>query len=600
MILQALKEYYERKAADPESGIAPEGWITGGLDFIVVLDRTGRYLDIQSLQEQHGKKTTGKQMLLPNIGKQASKHNNSGKDANLLWDNASFILGLGEKGDLRLTSFISTLDSWFHPEECTEVDAVRTFLNRALNDRAVIQPLIGHHYYGEQLQSGIPKLSFRIDSSPFPVVFQSEYIQERINTRARESTTETDDIIGTCLVSGEVDVPIELTHPVIKGVWGTQSAGACIVSFNTDKPSFQSYNKTQSANAPVNRRIAAVYTKGLNYLLNSSQRLQVGDASTVFWSDRVTDFENDFPSFFKEPEKDNPDAHTNSVRNLFNSVHTGAYLEDTGSERFFVLGLAPNAARISVRFWQTGTVAEFASRIRQHFEDIEIVKPERQPQYYSLWRLLVNIATQDKSENIPPNIAGDFMRSILNGTPYPASLLQAAVRRIKSDTADRVKPVRAALLKAYLNRYIRFYPNQNEKEITMALDTEQPSIGYQLGRLFSVLEKIQEEANPGLNATIKERYYGSACSSPVTVFPTLMRLKNHHLRKMDNRGRVTNLERLMSEIVARFDDFPPHLDLHEQGRFAIGYYHQRQDFFTRKQNTEMNGKGEEDGIEQAV
>jgi len=153
-----------------------------------------------------------------------------------------------------------------------------------------------------------------------------------------------------------------------------------------------------------------------------------------------------------------------------------------------------------------------------------------------------------------------------------------------SDTENRVKPVRAALIKAYLNRYLRAHPNIQEKEIAMALDTEQPSIGYQLGRLFAALEKIQEEASPGLNATIRERYYGSACSSPVTVFGTLMRLKNHHLAKIENEGRVVNLERLVTEIVGHFSDFPAHLDLHEQGKFAIGYYHQRQDFFTKKED----------------
>ena len=178
------------------------------------------------------------------------------------------------------------------------------------------------------------------------------------------------------------------------------------------------------------------------------------------------------------------------------------------------------------------------------------------------------------------------MRSILNGTPYPATLLQAVLRRIHGDTENRVKPVRAALIKAYLNRYHRVHSTQDHKEIQMSLDTSQPSIGYQLGRLFAALEKIQEEANPGINATIRERFYGAACTSPVAVFANLMRLKNHHLAKMENRGRVVNFERLLGEIVGRLEDFPGHLDLHEQGRFAIGYYHQRQDFFTRKPDSE--------------
>lgn len=328
------------------------------------------------------------------------------------------------------------------------------------------------------------------------------------------------------------------------------------------------------------------YTTALNTLLSrqSSQHLLIGDASTVFWSAKRTQFESDFASFFKEPDKDNPEAGTQKIKNLFEAPMTGGYLDDDSDTKFYVLGLAPNAARIAVRFWEVGTISDFAGKIRQHFEDLNIVKPSSEPPYYSIWRILVNIAIQDKSENIPPNIAGDFMRSILDGTPYPATLLQAALRRIHSDTENRVKPVRAALIKAYLNRYLRAHPNQKGKEVEMGLDTEQPSIGYQLGRLFAVLEKIQEEANPGLNATIRERYYGAACSSPVTVFGTLMRLKNHHLAKMDNKGRVVNLERLIGAIVDHIGDFPSHLNLHEQGRFALGYYHQRQDLFTKKEN----------------
>jgi len=581
MILQALKEYYDRKASDANSGIAPEGWITGGLDFLIEIDNQGNCLGIESLQEQQGKKTVSKSMLLPCIGKQALKHSNSGKDANLLWDNASFVFGLGNKGSIRLSSMIDVIDAWFAPQESVEVDAVRTFLSRGLDDRKSFSSLLNDKTYGELLRSGQAKISFKIKDSTAPVVFETVPVRKKISKQSMNTEAQENEIRGTCLITGEQRVPIELTHSVIKGVWGAQSSGACIVGFNKD--SFLSYGKKQSANAPVSKNSAAKYVKALNFLLNSTQRMQVGDASTVFWSARKTHFENDFPSFFKEPEKDNPDAHTACIRNLFNSVHTSSYLEDPGDTKFYVLGLAPNAARISVRFWQVGTVAEFATRIRQHFDDLKIIKSEREPEYYSLWRLLVNIATQDKSENIPPNIAGEFMRSILDGTSYPASMLQAAVRRIKSDTEHRVKPVRASLIKAYLNRYSRFHPNEKIKEIEMALDTEQPSIGYQLGRLFAALEKIQEEANPGLNATIRERYYSSACGSPVTVFPTLMRLKNHHLAKMENKGRVVNLERLIGEIVGRFNDFPAHFNLHEQGRFAIGYYHQRQDFFKGKE-----------------
>jgi CRISPR-associated protein Csd1 len=304
--------------------------------------------------------------------------------------------------------------------------------------------------------------------------------------------------------------------------------------------------------------------------------MQIGETSTVFWSAKRTQFENDFTYFFAEPSKDNPDEGADSIKNLLESPKTGAYVEDSKDTKFFILGLSPNAARISVRFWRQGTVGEFVAHIRQYFKDLEIVKPKNEPLYYSLWRLLVNASIQDKSDNIPPNIEGDVMRSILDGTPYPATLLHLVLRRIRSDTENRVKPVRAALIKAYLNRYYK------KEAIQVALDTNELSSSYHFGRLFAVLEKIQEEAYPELKVTIRERYYGSACGSPVTVFPTLLRLKNHHIALLKNKGRVVNLERLLDEIMGHFNDFSSHLDLHEQGKFAIGYYDHRQDLFTSK------------------
>ncbi|MFZ3373528.1 MAG: type I-C CRISPR-associated protein Cas8c/Csd1, partial [Desulfitobacteriaceae bacterium] len=351
---------------------------------------------------------------------------------------------------------------------------------------------------------------------------------------------------------------------------------------------YDSYGKEQGYNAPIIQSTEFAYVTALNTLLKTkSQRILIGDAATVFWSEKRSSFESDFSFFFKEPEKDDPNAGTQKVKALFESVNSGTYMEDIGDNRFYILGLAPNAARIAIRFWKVGTISEFALRIKQYFEDFAIIKPPKEPEYYSIWRTLVNVATQDKSENIPPNLAGEFMRSILDGTPYPATLMQAVLRRIRSDTENRVKPIRAALIKAYLNRYYRFHPQQNCKEVNMELDMNQPSIGYQLGRLFATLEKIQEEANPGINATIRERFYGSACAAPVTVFANLLRLKNHHLAKFENKGGVVRFERLLGEIMGHLSDFPAHLDLHEQGRFAIGYYHQRQAFFAPK-NTTVN------------
>jgi len=569
VILQALKEYYDRKATDPDSGIAPAGWERKEIPFIIVLNRKGDFVQIEDTREGVGKKKRARSFVVPQAVKKTS-----GIAANLLWDVAGYVLGIdtkskgnAERALEQKKAFVARIQTEL--QHVVEVEPILKFLNDL-----PMEQLKAETNWAEIVEIN-PNLSFRFNDAQ-ELVCQSPGVREAISL--------TEDSAGAqrvCLVTGEEGPTVSL-HAAIKGVYGAQSSGANIVSFNLD--AFCSFNKKQGSNAPVGKSAAFAYTTALNTLLgkDSTQRMSIGDASTVFWSEKKTTFESDFSFFFSEPPKDNPDDGVQKVKALFEAVNSGAYYEDDDKTKFYVLGLAPNAARIAVRFWETGTIRQFAHRIRQHFEDLAIVKPPKEPEFYSIWRLLVNIAVQDKSENIQPNLAGDFMRAVLTGTPYPATLLQAALRRIHSDAEFRVKPVRAALIKAYLNRYYRMYPNSKHKEVTMGVDCNQPSIGYQLGRLFASLEKIQEEANPGLNATIRERYYGAACASPVTVFANLMRLKNHHLAKMENKGRVVNFERLLAEIVGRLDDFPARLDLHEQGRFAIGYYHQRQDFYTKK------------------
>lgn len=590
MILLALKEYYDRMSQD--GAIARDGWLDGSIDFLIDLDDDGNPLNISDLRELDGKKLKSRPMNVPNIGKQALKHSNSGKDANLLWDNAGFVLGLGDKGNTRLESMIEVINQWLPAANDAGITSVLSFLEAGLKDRKHFAPLLNHPEYGELLSGGNPKISFRVPSTDYRIVFDSPIVSETLESVGKQAASE-DSYIGTCLVTGKENCVIEATHPVTKGVWNAQSSGASLVSFNKD--SFNSYNKTQSYNAPVSKIAASQYSKALNTLLGSyKQRLHIGDSSVVFWSHKKSEFEVDFSSFFNEPEKDDPGRATEKIKELIDSVETGAYSDDTGNDRFYILGLAPNAARVSIRFWHVGTINEYSNRIRQYFNDFEIIKPSFDPEFYSIWRLLINIAVQEKSDNIPPNIAGELMRAIIEGLPYPDTLFQAVLRRIRSDTVYRVKPERAAIIKAYLNRYYKFHHNPNFKEVSVALDVNQKSAGYQLGRLFAVLEKIQEEANPGTNTTIRERFYGSACSSPVTVFPNLMRLKNHHLAKMEEKGKVVHFEKLLGQIMGNLTDFPSHLALHEQGLFAVGYYHQRQAFFTKKTEEEVENKNQED------
>ena len=565
MILQALHDYYDRKSADPESGLAQPGFEWKEIPFIIEIDARGNPIQIEDTRAVEGKKKRARSFLVPQAVKKTS-----GVAANLFWDNAAYVLGVDTKGKPKRVAeqrqaFIDKIESLpASARHDAGVQAVLSFLGQANPDT------LSPHAEWQEIAETVPYLTFRLQGD-VDLVCQRPVVAEGIGNRQG-----TPDGNGLCLVTGEPG-EIERLHAAIKGVWGAQMAGANIVSFNLD--AFNSYGKTQGANAPVSKRAAFSYTTALNHLLrrDSPQRLQVGDTSVVFWANRPTEWETGVVDIFGESPKDDPDRNVRAVRSLYTAIDRGLLENDVGRASFFALGLAPNAARIAIRFWQHGTVADMAGRIKQHFDDLAIDRSPRDPLYLSLFRLLVSVATQSKADNIPPNLGGELVRSILAGLPYPQTLLAAAVRRIRAER--NVTYARAALLKAYINRRIRYSNPNREEGLTMSLDEANGNVGYRLGRLFAVLEKIQEEANPGINATIRDRFYGAASSTPVTVFSNLLRLKNHHLSRLDNRGRAVNLEKRIGEIMEGIGDFPPQLRIEDQGRFAIGYYHQRQDFF---------------------
>ncbi len=561
MILQALCDYYERKPDLPRLGFE-----TKAIPFVIEINAAGQLVQIEDTRTIEGKKKIARNFLVPQGTKKTS-----GVAANLLWDNAEYVLGITSTGKLdrvqeQHATFTAKLVALAEKTDDAGLQAVRTFLQAS--DKARLE---GDPLWPEILEVN-PVMTFRLNGD-LELVCQRPAIRAVLGT----ADTKTEEI--TCLVSGEAD-GFERLHTSIKGVWGAQTSGANIVSFNKD--AFNSFGKEQGANAPVGKRSAFAYTTALNYLLSkeSSQRIQVGDASTVFWSEKHTELEDTFADLFDEPPKDDPAKQTRAIEALFKAPQTGVLGDEGDNTRFYVLGLAPNAARISVRFWQVGTVAEMSARIRQHFADLEMIHAGFEKPYLSLFRLLVATASQGESKNIPPNLAGEFVRAILAGLPYPQTLLQAAVRRIRAER--EVNYPRAALIKACLNRQARYSPSQ-EKEIAVSLDDSNTNPGYRIGRLFAALEKIQEEAvNP--SATIRDRFYGAASSTPVTVFANLMKLKNHHLSKMEE-GRKRYFEKLIGQIMADINDFPAHLCLADQGRFAIGYYHQRQAFFTKSEST---------------
>ncbi len=566
MILQALADYYRRKQTDPDPAqrLPAYGFEEKEIPFILEIDGEGRLVQILDTRSGEGKKKTAQRFLVPRAVKKTS-----GVAANLLWDTAEYVLGIDTRGKPERvaeqhTAFRARIEALAEAAQADPgIAAVRAFLDRIDFDALAACPA------WEEIKTTNPLLTFRLHGDV-------ELVCQRPVVTALAGDEPDDEATVTCLVSGERAAP-ERLHAAIKGVWGAQSSGANIVSFNLD--AFNSYGKTQGANAPVGKPAAFAYTTALNHLLakGSRQRIQVGDASTVFWAEEAHELESSLADLFGEPPKDDPDRGTDALRAFYRAVETGRFAVGSDDTRFYVLGLAPNAARIAVRFWETAPAIELARRIRQHFDDIAVARSPRDPEHLSLFRLLTATAVQGKADNIAPNLGGEVLRAIVEVLAYPATLLNAAVQRCRAE--QQVSYPRAAAISGWLNRDAR-RRHLPKEEFPSMLDPAHQSAAYRLGRLFAVLEKIQEEASPGLNATIRDRYYGAASATPVAVFTTLLRLKNHHLGKL-HAGRAVQMEKLIGEIMAGIDDIPRHLNLPDQGRFALGYYHQRQAFFSK-------------------
>ena len=560
----------------------PEGFDQKEIPFLIVLDLEGRFVDLQDTRTPFGKKMLARKFIVPRENGRSGK--NAWQITNMFWDHYGYVLGWPKSDSEKdrntalkqhgvFVEQVETLCKAFPAD--AEIRAVLSFLTSGRYD-----DVYAHPAWKDCAKIPGCNMSFQM-SGLNRLICENKNVQAFISGAScedeQEEGDESPDMGGICLITGEHSslARLHLRTPIA----GSKS-NAKIVSFQKNM-GFDSYGKKQSFNAPVCKSASFSYATALRHMLtkDSRQKIMVGGATTVFWAEKKHDLEGVFADIFGEPAKDNPVQDCKALIAMYRAPQIGAKAELDPNTRFYVLGLAPNAARIAVRFWYEGTVAQVSDNIYQHFEDCTIVHGPNQPETLSLFRLLVSTATQGKSENIQPNLAGDFMRAILTGTPYPKTLLSAAVRRIRAER--EITYPRAALLKAVLARESRYYKHKI-KEVDMALDTSNDNIGYRMGRLFATLEKIQEEASPGINATIRDRFYGAASSTPVAVFSHLMKLKNHHLSKLVNRGRAINLERLIGEIIDDINDFPSHLSLADQGRFAVGYYHQRQDFFTKK------------------
>jgi CRISPR-associated protein Csd1 len=588
MILQALYEYYQRKSNSDKSSIASEGFEKKEIPFIIVIDKDGNFLDLQFTGDSQNKK--GKSFSVPkSIGRPGK---NGWQIAFLLWDHYGYVLA--------------------HPKSKSEKDVQtalkqnKSFVEKILSlpdnikNEEKIQAIIKFYenkqnslVFKHQIWQDCEKvkgcyLSFRI-ARDLEIIPEQSYIKMYIEATLGEEKEDNTKGKTACLITGK-RASIKRLHTAIP--IGAESATK-LVGFQVNS-GYDSYGKEQGFNAPVSEAAESAYTTALKVLIKSEKnKYIISDSTFVFWSEKESEFTDDFASFFRDTRKDDPDYNSRAVRNLYESLHTGK-LNDQSGNKFFLLGLCPaNRARISVRFWKAGTVLDFAKKIRKHFDDLEIVKGEKDREYFGLAQLLKATALSYEQENIPPNLSGDMIRAILEDMPYPATLLNNCIARIraeqsKKDKAGRlirnVTSIRAAILKAYINRQIRYY-NKQERSLTMSLDYENKSPAYRLGRLFAILEKIQEDASGGnLNTTIRDRFYSSASSSPSTVFPLLIRLKNAHLKKL-SEGKKINKEKEIGEIMDGIPTIlPSHLNLNDQATFAVGYYHQRQSFYQTKQD----------------
>lgn len=605
MILQSLYKLYSRLKDDPEYQIAEPGYSLQKISFKVVLKPNGELFDIQDARviSDKGKKITDQVKVL---GK--GKPSGSGINPCFLWDNAAYMLGY-KKLDGKLTDEKQEKEKQ-RTKECS--DALKVYhlkLENEINsdtystvcrffeswDPSTILDDEGNCKYPILDETG-----FGI----FQIIGEMQYVHENKNIIKwwNENLTESkgDSIYGQCLLTGG-NTEIARLQPKIKGISGGK-AEASLVSFN--ERSYESYAKEQSYNAPVSEDAAFKYGVALNALLDgpmkTKHRLSLGDSTIVFWTDKPTFIEDIFAKFASEgaistETKEVQDGVLRQrmesfLRSLKSGTETTEFAEDDID--FYMLGLSPNAARVSVRFFYQSTVADLIEKLRQHFSDIKIERQWKEnsknpdPEFPSFWSLLRQTARDSKE--ISPILSAPLLRAVIQGISYPQGIYSAVMRRVKTVEKDQngkgkknVTYLRACVIKGYLNR-------NKKMEVSMSLDIARKDPAYRLGRLFATLEKTQSDALGNVGAGLRERFYSSASATPGTVFPRILRTYQHHLGKLEG-GRKVNREKLIQEIMDPLNDFPSHLNLNEQGLFAIGYYHQIQSFFTKnedKQNQE--------------
>lgn len=601
MLLTALCDLYDRLKDDESYEIAPPGYSLQRVTFKVVLHPDGTLFGVQDARIEKQGKRVARQLVVPGGTKPTGAITTKSVHDKvlLLRGDCAFLLG----GRVEETeSATGAKKGRVLVPACLEFEATKVFHlahEAAIRDVAYsavcrffeswdTDRLPDHHEWAD-LAGG---------QGVFQVLGEEELVHERPAVKAwwdseHRRRSEDGAVVGACLVTGQVG-PLARIHATVKGVSGANPTGGAIVGFNED--AYCSYGKEQSFNAPVSTDAAFRYVTALNALLDGPRkekhRLSLGDATVAFWTDRECLEEDVFLPFMvagsdvADSAGAQDEGRRKKVEAFLHALRQGrevyAELATMAEEtKAFVLVLSPNAARIAVRLFHSATIPDLLANLRKHHEDIRLDpqpafgKRRTDPEFPSLQLLLDQTcptkAGKADREKTPPILAGPLLRAVLTGTNYPDALYTAVLRRLRDERG--VTYVRAAVLKGYLTR------NRN-KEVPVTLDIENQDPAYRLGRLFAALEKTQKDALEGINATIRDRYYGAASATPRSVFPRLLRTYQHHLGKLEGGFKV-NRERLIQEIVDPLKEIPAHLDLAEQGLFALGYYQQTRAFYTR-------------------
>ncbi len=560
MILQGLYDYYNRS----KGKLPAFGRELKEIGFLIVIDKSGRFLRFEDRRKD--KKQAQKFLVKKSVGR------SSAPVANYLYDNSAYVFGYSEKGDA--TKYYDTYKK--KVKEIYEAKPDNNDLKAVWQFYQEVPETIQARMQQDPLWEDIVKnLNKKYSTFSFLVSGDTQIIAEKDELLdLQEEAGGSDERI--CLVSGDRGITVETTTATM--IPGSQ-ATAKLVAFQV-KSGYDSYGKEKGANAPISERAEFAYTTALNHLLaaDSRNKFLIGNRTFLFWASKDDEAckqaeEGIFSMFGFNEADDDPDQRIEQVRKVFMSIYSGS-LKTSLDDKFYILGLAPNSARIAVTYWAEIPLRDFAERIKRHFDDMEItggIKP-----YFGLRSMLSAVTLGGKSSDATPNLPEAIVKSIFQGLPYPYTLFAGCMRRIRAEQS--IYTGRAAIIKAYLNRL-----NDNEQKINVMLDKENQNQGYLCGRLFAVLDKIQEDANN--QHSIRERYMNSASATPAAVFATILNLSSHHSENL-NEGRKIYFEKLKQEIIDKLpaDGFPAHLDLQDQGRFFVGYYHQRQDFFTKNEN----------------